>query len=136
MKTLSLLLLTLATTAFAQPSATLFDAIRSNNLATLRAAPEITINAPGRLGLTPLMYAAAFGSQEAIEILLSKGADVKAKDPRDGTALHYAAWNAARTKLLLSRGADPSAVSKLGRTPLLVAVSCPTGAPVIPILLE
>ncbi len=136
MKTLSLLLLTLATTAFAQPSATLFDAIRSNNLATLRAAPEITINVPGRLGLTPLMYASAFGSQEAIEILLSKGADVKAKDPRDGTALHYAAWNAARTNLLLSRGADPSAVSKLGRTPLLVAASSPTGAAVIPIFLE
>ncbi len=136
MKLLSLLLLTFPVASYAQNSASLFDAIRSNDLATLRNAPPQTVNAPGRLGLTPLMYASAFGSQAAIEILLDKGADVKAKDPRDGTALHYAAWNAERTNLLLSRGADPSALSKIGRTPLLVAASSPTGAPVIPIFLE
>ena len=130
---LPLILLTLSTSSDAQ---TLFDAIRANELATLRASSGPAVNAPGRLGLTPLMYAAAFGSHEALEILLDKGADVKAKDPRDSTALHYAAWNAARTNLLLSRGADPNALSKLGRTPLLVAASSPTGAPVIPIFLE
>ena len=130
---LPLILLTLSTSSDAQ---TLFDAIRANELATLRASSGPAVNAPGRLGLTPLMYASAFGSHEALEILLDKGADVKAKDPRDSTALHYAAWNAARTNLLLSRGADPNALSKLGRTPLLVAASSPTGAPVIPIFLE
>ena len=130
---LPLILLTLSTSSDAQ---TLFDAIRANELATLRASSGPAVNAPGRLGLTPLMYAAAYGSHEALEILLDKGADVKAKDPRDSTALHYAAWNAARTNLLLSRGADPNALSKLGRTPLLVAASSPTGAPVIPIFLE
>ena len=130
---LPLILLTLSTSSDAQ---TLFDAIRANELATLRASSGPAVNAPGRLGLTPLMYAAAFGSHEALEILLDKGADVKAKDPRDSTALHYAAWNVARTNLLLSRGADPNALSKLGRTPLLVAASSPTGAPVIPIFLE
>ncbi len=136
MKSLSLFLLTFAASVYPQTAVSLFDAIRSNDLATLRATQTPAVNVPGRLGLTPLMYAAAFGSQEAIEILLGNGADLNAKDPRDGTALHYAAWDAERTKLLLSRGANPNALSKIGRTPLLVAASSPTGAPVIPIFLE
>ncbi|MCX6606903.1 MAG: ankyrin repeat domain-containing protein [Acidobacteria bacterium] len=136
MKSLSLFLLTFAASAYPQTAVSLFDAIRSNDLATLRATQTPAVNIPGRLGLTPLMYAAAFGSQEAIEILLGKGAELNAKDPRDATALHYAAWDAERTKLLLSRGANPNALSKIGRTPLLVAASSPTGARVIPIFLE
>jgi hypothetical protein len=39
---------------------------------------------------TPLMYAAASGSLETVELLLSSGADVKAKNVNDATALGIA----------------------------------------------
>ncbi|MEZ4838537.1 ankyrin repeat domain-containing protein [Flavobacterium sp.] len=41
-------------------------------------------------GLTPLMYAARYNQVEIIELLLAKGANIKAKDERGFTALNHA----------------------------------------------
>jgi ankyrin repeat protein len=114
----------------------LFTAIRLNQLDAIRNAPKEAVNAPGRYGLAPLHYAAAFGSLEAIQALLEKDADVNAKDPRDSTPLHYGAWDPARAQLLLSKGALPDAPSKQKRTPLLVAASSPSGAASVPLFLK
>ncbi len=114
----------------------LFDAIRSNDLAAVRAAKGEALNAPARLGMTPLMYAAAFGSVDAVKVLLDAGADPKLQDPRGGTALHYGAWDVERVRLLVAKGADVNAASKAGRTPILTAAGSPSGGRSMQFLLE
>lgn len=114
----------------------LFTAVRLNQLDAIRNAPKEAVNAPGRYGLTPLHYAAAFGSLEAIETLVARGADVNAKDPRDATPLHYAAWDPARAQYLLLKGAAPDTPTQQKRTPLLVAASSPSGSAAIPLFLS
>jgi ankyrin repeat protein len=114
----------------------LFTALRQNQLDLLRQASPEAINAPGRFGLTPLHYAAAFGSLEAMETLVARGAQVNAKDSRDATPLHYAAWHPDRVRFLLRHGATLDAPSKQKRTPLLVAASSPAGSASLPVFLE
>lgn len=65
------------------------------------------------------------------EYLISKGADVNAKDIQEKTALHYAIQEhrLETTKLLLSHGADPFAKSRYGDDALQTA--CLKGAHVI-----
>lgn len=114
----------------------LFTAVRHNQLDAIRNAAPEAVNAPGRFGLTPLHYAAAFGSLDAIQALVAKGADVNAKDPREATPLHYASWDPQRTEFLLRKGAAPDTASRQKRTPLLAAASSPAGAASIPLLLK
>lgn len=131
-RTLSFLLLV----SLPAVSQDLFTAIRHNQLDMIRNVSREVVNTPGRFGLTPLHYAAAFGSIDAIQALLAKGADLNAKDPRDATPLHYAAWDPQRAEFLLSKGASPDSPSKQKRTPLLVAASSPAGAVSIPLFLK
>ncbi len=132
LRSLSLLLLA----SLPAVSQDLFTAVRLNQLDALRSAPKEAVTAPGRYGLTPLHYAAAFGSLEAIGILVDRGADVNAKDPRDATPLHYAAWDPARAQYLLSKGAAPDAATRQKRTPLLIAASSPSGSAAVPLFLK
>ncbi len=63
-------------------------------------------------------------SVEIVEKLLAKGADVNAKDPRQGrTPLHNTArrGNCKAAELLIAAGADVSAKDKEGHTPLWYA---------------
>jgi len=84
---------------------------------------------------TALMYAAAGGHLEIVQLLLKAGVDVKAIDKMrsrewggEQTALHYAACqpNIAIVEELLSAGADPNALTKniqnRGHTPLNYAL--------------
>jgi ankyrin repeat protein len=81
------------------------------------ARPEVVAEARStRPGL--VVFAAAQGRTDVVETLLDHGWDVNARGrgdvPREGgcdTALHHAAANGdvAMTRLLLARGADPSA---------------------------
>jgi ankyrin repeat protein len=109
-----------------------YHAVRQNDLATLRAlARDEGVNASDAQGQTPVMLAAAFGSVDAVSLLITAGADVKASNGAGLTALHLAADDAAKTRLLLDAGANVDAVSQAGRTPLLVAASASTGADVV-----
>jgi ankyrin repeat protein len=120
-----ILLFTLTTAAQAQdPGERFYQAIRNDDLTALRTlVRDASVNAKDVQGQTPLMLAAAFGSAEAVQLLLTNGADARAASNGGVTALHWAAPNAAKVKMLLGAGADVHAVSQLGRTPLLVAAS-------------
>jgi uncharacterized protein len=73
---------------------------------------------------SPLADALARGDKAAALQLLAEGADVNEAQPDGMTALHWAALrnDAEIADLLLARGADPGAVTRLGSyTPLHVA---------------
>ena len=74
-------------------------------------------------GGTPLMWAAATGRAEAMELLIGRGADVNAADSEGGTALHAAAFlgHEKAVELLIRSGANVNAANKRGETPLYVA---------------
>jgi ankyrin repeat protein len=79
------------------------------------------VNAPGERETTPLMYASAYGSVEAVNILLNAKANVNARNALGMTALLWAVNEPGKVKLLLDHGADVNAKSNTGRTPLIVA---------------
>lgn len=73
---------------------------------------------------TILMYASWVGNYQAVEWLVSHGADVNATDASKATALHLAIWkgHTAIALYLLEQGASPLAMSKEGMTPSDIAL--------------
>ncbi len=128
MKRIVVALLIGTSAVFAQDTAlssdAFYSAIRADDLARLDAIlargtnPDI---ADPRGGATPLMYAAAIGSIQSMTRLLDTGAAVNASNSTGATALMWAATDISKVRLLLSRGADPKAVSQRGRTALFIA---------------
>src|SRR5690349_20698694 len=96
--------------AWSQDSGDLFQAIRNNDLASMKSRiNRTTVNTRDKKGATLLMHAAAFGSPEAVRLLLDPGADVNAKNSFDATALMWAAGDPVKARLLIERGADVNA---------------------------
>lgn len=112
----------LAAVSSAQTAETLFQAIRSADLDTLRSAPNIA-SLRDRLDTTPLHYAVLYGNLESVRILLDRGANVNARNKSDATPLIFAAYNFEKTRLLVEKGADVNVHSSRGMTPLKVAAS-------------
>jgi ankyrin repeat protein len=120
------LLLALGISQAAEPEANdrFYQAIRNNDLASLKALiNSADLNAGDRRGATPLMYAAAFGSIEELKLLLDAGADLNAKNSFNATALICAAGDPVKSRMLIEHGADVNVQSQQGRTPLMVAAS-------------
>jgi tetratricopeptide (TPR) repeat protein len=75
-----------------------------------------------------LLHAVAkYGDEEALIILLEKGANVNAVDAKGNTGLHLAAKGVAKNRkkiveILLGHGADPSIQRKNGLTALMTAI--------------
>lgn len=91
----------------------------------LDAHPDL-LNAHSREGWTALQLAAYFGHRSAVDHLLARGADLRAKSHNDmaNTALHGAIAG-KRTQIvsaLLDRGADAEATDSWGNTALHLAV--------------
>jgi N-acyl-D-amino-acid deacylase len=82
------------------------------------------------------MLASAFGSVDAVRLLLAAGADARGASNSGVTALHWAATNLDKARVLVDAGADVNAVSQLGRTPLIVASSAHGTAGVVELLLS
>lgn len=129
----------LSTAAWAQTDADeLFLEIRNNNLASLkgRFAKGVPVDTRDSRGSTLLMQAAAFGSPEAVKLLLEKGADPNAKNDLEATALILGAGNPEKARMLVEKGANVNAASKLGRTPLMIAASCAGCTSTVKLLLD
>jgi ankyrin repeat protein len=114
-----------------------YQAIRNNDLASLRTLLKTSdVNATrDQRESTPLMFAAAYGSIDAMKLLLDAGADVNAKNAFAVTPLLWCTGDLAKVSLLIDKGADVNARSKQSMTPLLVAASN-GAADVVKLLLE
>jgi ankyrin repeat protein len=115
----------------------LIQLIRHNDLAALRATiTSANVNAHDGRDTTLLMYAAGYGSLDAMKLLLASGADVNAKTQFDATALIYGAGNVEKARLLVEKGADVNAKTRSGTTPLMIAAACEGCAPTVKLLLS
>jgi ankyrin repeat protein/acetyl esterase/lipase len=82
--------------------------------------------AEDELGYTPLHRAVHYADKELVELLISNGADVNAKNKWGRTPLRWAIYNRDKVmiKLLVSKGADINMKDEDGVTPLhLIAMS-------------
>jgi ankyrin repeat protein len=117
----------------------LIDAIVNHDLGrlkTLLAADKTLAKAADGSGSSLLMHGAASGTVPIMQALIDAGADVNAKNSRAATALHWAAADAAKVKLLLLNGASVNARTVEGRIPLFAAATMPGSAPAMRHLLE
>jgi ankyrin repeat protein len=119
--------------AGASPSADVYRAVRNNDLAQLKSLVRTPADANGKddFGETPLMYAAAAGSLDAMTFLLDKGAEINAQNAFGSTALIWSATDPAKVRLLLERGADVNLATKTGRTAVFVAAMSDGSAPIV-----
>ena len=101
----------------------LFAFIRNDDIAGLTKAilEGADVNSRADRDTTPLMYAAAFGSLDALKLLKRAGARVNAQNAFGATALMWSVTETAKVRLLLDAGADVNARSSTGRTALLLA---------------
>lgn len=81
------------------------------------------VDAPGKYGKTPLMYAAESGNTDAIALLLSHDANVNARTSSGSTALTFAAENGHEsvTAMLVHFGADVHDRTRAGWDSLMIA---------------
>ncbi|KAF9630777.1 putative dil and ankyrin domain-containing protein [Lasiodiplodia theobromae] len=94
------------------------DTLTIERFVSGNAKPFIDVNAPDADGTPPLIYAACFGHEEVVAVLLDAGAHVDIQDRNRWTPLMWAITNRhkAIAKLLLDKGAKPETASSSGRT--------------------
>lgn len=116
----------------------LLQLIRNDDLSTLktRLTNGAHVDTADSRGTTLLLHAAAIGSPEAVKLLLDSGANVKAKNQVDETALLLGAGDFRKVRALVEAGADVNAASKLGRTPLIAAAFCDGCSAIVKYLLD
>jgi ankyrin repeat protein len=120
-------------------AARLMDALRQNDEVTFRnelANNPASARAAGIGGSTPLMYAALYGSDESIRVLLDQGANPNTANNEGTTALMWAVDSAEKTRLLLDAGAAVDAHTESGRTALLIAAGRLGSSGVVKLLLD
>jgi ankyrin repeat protein len=127
-----------AAVSFAQDSSeSYYQAIRNNDLAALQALVKSTgVKVKDKRGTTPLHHAAAYGSTEAVRILLAAGADPNARNDFEVTPLIWSATDPEKVRLLVNQGADVNAKSKMGRTAIWLAAANDGSSGVVKFLLE
>jgi hypothetical protein len=108
----------LSATADVPKAEDVFRLIRANDLTGLKqvASNPATVNLHDSLGVTPLHYAALYGSVDSVRILLKYGANPNAKNSADATPLIFGAYNLDKTRLLVDAGADLAAGTAAGRS--------------------
>ena len=132
------LMLCAAAAASVTQAGDLFPAIRADDLAEMRRqlAAGADVQAHDAHGNTPLIYCSAYGSVEALQLLLDHGAEVNARNGLDATALVWAAADPVKLRLLVAHGADVNARTRLERTPLMIAAACDGCAENVRLLIE
>lgn len=128
-----------AKTAATDPKANaLFASIRADDhqgVEKLLASGDL-LRARDKHGSTPLIFAAVYGDAKMIELVLARGGDVHATNDDGATALHRAAGDIDKVRLLLDKGAKLDVRTPLGRTPLLIAASYPGNVETVKLLLS
>ena len=119
--------------ALAQAPDELIRAVRDNNLNLLKTGD---VNARDARGNTLLMRAAAFGSADAVRLLLDRGAEVDAKNQFGATALIFGANDPEKARLLIAKGSSVKVATSSGRTPLMTAATCDGCADTVRLLLS
>ena len=94
------------------------------------------VNVKDDRGGTPLMYAAAVGSEAMMRRLIEAGADVNAKNAFDASALLWCSGSLGRVRLLVEHGADVNVRSKKGHTPVELAAFHAGGLEVVKLLVS
>jgi ankyrin repeat protein/L-ascorbate metabolism protein UlaG (beta-lactamase superfamily) len=117
----------------AAPAAEIHDAVRAGDLSRIKAIlakdPK-AVNALDDLGQSPLHLAAEGGRKDVVDLLISRGADIKAV-ARDGRNLLHCAAAGGLVDLmdrLLKDGFRVDGPDRYGRTPLLKASSAGSDA--------
>jgi ankyrin repeat protein/L-ascorbate metabolism protein UlaG (beta-lactamase superfamily) len=105
------------------PALDIHEAVRKGDLGavdSVLATDLESLELPTHSGNTPLLLAAWHGHSDIIKFLLSKGADLSARNEREGTALHYAALYGHQEvlDLLVAGGAAIEARDDGGFTPM------------------
>lgn len=120
-----------------QAQTTFYTTIRNNDLAGLRQLVKKSgPNAGDSRHTSPLTYAAAIGSLDAMKLLVEAGADVNSANDFGATPLMWCAGDLAKARYLLSKGANVKARSKVGRTPLMIAANCDGSAEIARLMIE
>ena len=112
-------------------------AIAYSHLSTLKLLVKYgsDIDIADSVGCTPLMYAAAYSSQDCLLYLISLGADMHAMDPNSNyRAIHLSQTSSIET--LLKHGAEVDCRDVNNQTPLLQSAGCQFSVLSIPILLK
>src|SRR5262247_189414 len=138
-RTLAILILTSATSAFAA-SPSLVDAARRGDadaIRTLLGSKSVDVNAPAADGSTALEWAVRRDDVQMVDALIRAGANVRGANAFGVQPLAIAAekGNADVLRLLLSAGADPNAGLSEGETALMTAARAGKVDP-IKVLLE
>ncbi len=138
MRTAFLLCATLAFAADNAPDAgkRLLERIRQDDTAGVKKMLQAGVDPNTRddLGATALMHAALYASNNCMQLLLDKGADIKATTNAGSTALMWATGEEAKVRLLLDRGADRTVKNKDGQTALHLAMRRQNNEKVIQLL--
>ena len=92
---------------------------------TVPTALVLTAKAGTKAAAQPLHQAVADGDIKKVRSLISKGADVNARNEKDWTPLHFAALYGLRdvAEVFLTKGADINATNVTGKTPLHLAAN-------------
>ena len=110
------------------PDISLLEAVFDGNIEAVKQAIADGANVNAKDGGTPLHHAAGHGHKEIAELLISKGADVNAKNNDEVTPLHWAADMGHKeiAEILITKGADVNAKIEggdyKGDTPLDFAI--------------
>jgi ankyrin repeat protein len=111
-------------------------AMRTGDRRPLMAASADLLNARGPEGSTPFMYAVLYTDAATLRSLISKGANVNARNDAQASPLMWAASDLDKTRVLLDAGAQVNAKSSDNRTPLMIAATRPGNVVTVKLLLE
>ena len=109
---------------------------RRSEIERLLAANPETVNGTDAGGSAPLHHAAGYGPIENMQLLIAKGADIKVKNRRGSTPVHWAIHDLSKVNLLVTNGADVNAKQVQGRTPLYFAAMLGNGTQTMRLLLN
>ena len=123
MKPATVVLMALLAGSVAEAQTGLWEAVRNGNVTEIKRSirSDADLNTRNEAGATPLMYAAAFASEDCVRLLLDAGADVNAASNGGATALMWATGDTAKVRLLVEHGADVNAKAKDGSTAFVTA---------------